>query len=281
MWAHSLTRFFLALAGAIVLCVGSASAQDEDPPAQEEPLVDLWSEPSAEELEEPADAPRDEQDGAAGLLGLGQMMRDLGGLVDDPDLEDVGPPPDFTDPDFAFGDAPSLDPDLLTEGENETPEQRMRRLFAELRYAETASEADFIAEEIEATWRAEVDPTVKLLSARALAAATVGDHTLARQLADGAIALSGDRGAEAYVRSAEIALVGDDLARALIDLETAVTIDPNRYDAFLALAAVFERIEASRGAFEAYEAVLALYPENAMAKGRRDTLQREVFGADM
>ncbi len=164
---------------------------------------------------------------------------------------------------------------------NETPEERMDRLFVELAAAPDSAEAAFVAEEIEAVWRAQSDPTVRLLNRRALAAAGIGDATLARQLADGAIALSEEQSAEAYVRSAEIALVSDDIARVILDLEAAVRLDARRYDALLTLAGVFERLERFDGAMAAYDGVLALYPEHEFAKGRRETLAREVEGIDL
>lgn len=217
-----------------------------------------------------------------GLMALlsGLVHPALAQSVDNPDvLEEPADSPE--DRDDAVRLSVGEDQEAEEPKPEETPEERMDRLFTELKSAPDASEAAFIAEEIEAVWRGQVDPTARLISQRAMAAASIGDYTLARQLADGAIALSNETGAEAYVRSADIALVSDDLARAIMDLESAVAVDPRRYDALLTLAGLFERIDSARGAYEAYGAVLALYPEHEFASGRRDALERDVSGLDL
>lgn len=294
MVSRCVSNWLLGLSGLVIAGLAPAAiGQDAEDGGSSGEVQEPADAPRFDLYDEPADAPTGEdgvaegEAGASGRGGLfGRALRGLGDALEAPQGlagdEPAGFEGDIGFGDFAGGgDDGPVDPALLTEGPDERPEQRMMRLFAELRYAQDAAEADFISEEIEAIWRAEVDPTTKLLTQRAMAAATIGDETLARQLADGAIAMSDGAGAEAYVRSAEIALVGGDLARAMSDLERAVEIDPRRYDALLALAGVFERIDASRGAYEVYGDVLKLYPEHPYAKGRRDSLDRDVFGADM
>lgn len=222
--------------------------------------------------------------GACALFACALFTAPLAGAQTD---DGAGDAPDGGEP-FAFdfsdleGELPEPfafpEPEVVEAAPDETPQERMDRLFSSLKEAPTEEDADFIAEEIEALWRAELDPTARLLIERAQAAALAGSAVMARQLADGAVALSGEDGVQALVRSAEIAVLSDDFARAVRDLEAAIIKDPRRYDAYMALAAVLERMEAWRGAYQAYGEVLALYPENGFAKQRHEDLGRQVSG---
>ncbi len=165
----------------------------------------------------------------------------------------------------------------LEPGPDAPVSQRLAWLFAELKIAPDADEAAFVAEEIEALWRDVGDPTASLLTDRAAAAAGSGDLGLARRLADGAVELA-VQSAEAWVRSAEIATLDGDVLRAVTDLEQALRLEPRRYDALLTLGALFEQLENWAGAYDAYEAVLDIYPQHPYAQARAEDLEVRARG---
>ncbi len=202
--------------------------------------------------------------------------------ADDFDFEGVlgAPGLDLEAPTGPFGlPTPSLKDMLATlePGPDAPVAQRLAWLFAELKMASNAEEAAFVAEEIEALWRDVGDPTATLLTDRAAAAGSADDLGLARRLADGAVELA-DQSAEAWVRSAEIATLDGDVVRAVTDLEQALRLEPRRYDALLTLGALFEQLENWAGAYDAYAAVLEIYPEHPYAKARADDLEVRARG---
>ncbi len=173
----------------------------------------------------------------------------------------------------AFGaqdDAPPQTP-------QETRQEKLDRLFAELHSAPTREDAAFVAEEIEALWTATGSATADLLLSRARMASALDDLPLARRLIDGAQDFA-ERPAQVFVESAEVALEADDLSRALEDVTRAVEAEPRHYHAYVLLGDILERIDEIEGAHEAYLSALDLYPLHEQARARADALAPRVAG---
>lgn len=158
--------------------------------------------------------------------------------------------------------------------------ERFDDLFARLKDAKTPGEADFIAEEIEALWRASGSPTADLLVRRAETAAAIGEFDLARTLVDGALEIEPDY-VEGWAESAMIANASDDVSRALTDIEKAVTLAPRHYESLLGLGLILERLERWEGAYEAYERALAIHPFLEEARQRMHEIEPKARGREL
>lgn len=162
----------------------------------------------------------------------------------------------------------------------ESRDARMTALFQSLQTAPSEPEAEFIAEEIEAIWRDSGSATANLLIDRAEFALEAGEAKLARALADGALALAPDY-ADGWSRSAAIALEGEDVARAIADIEKALALEPRHYGALIGLGVIFTKLERWEAALHAFEQAKALYP---LAPGLADRLgeaERKAKGRDL
>ena len=157
---------------------------------------------------------------------------------------------------------------------------RMDRLFDSLATAETPADAAFVAEEIDAIWRASGGATAELLTERAEEAVTFDEVDLARTLVNGAIEL--DPGyMRAWSISAMTAYAADDLPRALEDIETALRLEPRHWESLLGLGLILERLERWEGAYAAYQQCLAIYPTHETAQERATALERRVRGREL
>ncbi|MCG8442766.1 MAG: hypothetical protein MI723_13270 [Caulobacterales bacterium] len=164
--------------------------------------------------------------------------------------------------------------------ERTDPDARMDALFVELAAAETPADAAFIAEEIEAIWKASGDASADLLMARADEAAAMGEFALSRRLIDGALELAPDF-ADAWAHSAAIAAASDDVSRAVEDLNQALVLEPRHYEALVGLGLLLERLEQDAGAYEAYQRALAIYPLHPEAGDLAQDVEREAVGREL
>lgn len=87
--------------------------------------------------------------------------------------------------------------------------------------------------------------------------------------------------AEGWIASAELAASQGDWSFALEALNTAVTLDERRFDAWAMLGRALERAEANQAALEAYEEALALYPRHPEARSGRARLERALAGRSL
>ncbi len=161
-----------------------------------------------------------------------------------------------------------------------TPQERFDALFAELAAADTPTAAAFIAEEIEALWRASGDASADLLIDRALEAEMDGESDLARDLIDGALELAPDA-SRAWSESAMLAFGNDDLARALSDISRAAELEPRQYDTLVGLGLILEQLGQPEGAFRAYEQALEVYPLHPDAVVLIERVREDAVGSDL
>jgi tetratricopeptide (TPR) repeat protein len=165
---------------------------------------------------------------------------------------------------------PPLSPD-------ERRAQEMEGLFARLRSAEDAREAQGAATAILRRWSQSGSDTIDLLAGRALAAETAGGAGLAKALLDYVVALS-PYWPEGFVRRARVKVAEGDDAGALADLETAARLEPKRFDALAALGALSEKAGEKKRALEAYRKALAIMPSDQALQKNEERLRIEVEG---
>ena len=154
------------------------------------------------------------------------------------------------------------------------------RLFERLIAAQTPAEARVIAEKIQRQWQYSGSDTVDLLSRRAAIALTQNDAALAIELLDRMIALKPDW-AEAYFQRALVFMLMDDQSRAVADIGRVLQWEPRHYVAMLTLAALLQKQDQKKAAYDVYQLVLRFYPLNEPAQNQTERLRAEVRGREL
>lgn len=68
---------------------------------------------------------------------------------------------------------------------------------------------------------------------------------------------------------------------ALSDLERALALNPQHFGALQGVGAIMQQLDRPELAWRAYEAVLALYPENTQVRAAMESLETTVRGRDL
>ncbi|MCR9129783.1 MAG: tetratricopeptide repeat protein [Alphaproteobacteria bacterium] len=164
--------------------------------------------------------------------------------------------------------------------EYQSPSERLENRLDALRSAETDERAAIIADEVRSLWRQRAGATADLLLQRAETAIEARDLATAERAYSHLRLLEPDF-AEGWIASAELAASQGDWSFALEALNTAVTLDERRFDAWALLGRALERAEANQAALEAYEEALALHPRHPEARSGRARLERALAGRSL
>lgn len=160
---------------------------------------------------------------------------------------------------------------------HQTLEERLEARLSALKEAETPASADMIADEVISLWRQQAGPVADLLLKRAHEASERGDRDTARRSLNHLHLLEPDF-AEGWVAAARLAAEDEDWSFALEALNTAVTHEPRRFDAWVMLGQALERAGAREAALEAYEEALGVHPHHARAGQAQARLSRDLAG---
>jgi tetratricopeptide (TPR) repeat protein len=158
----------------------------------------------------------------------------------------------------------------------QTPQERLDERLDALREADEAMAAPLI-DEIHALWRSSGSETISLLMDRGNAAQQAGDNDIAARMFDHVTALAPEF-AEGWLAAGRSAAIAEDWGYALETLNTALTLEPNRYDAYMTIGGVLERAGAGEEALVAYEEALAIYPAYAPALAAKERLDASRAG---
>lgn len=156
-------------------------------------------------------------------------------------------------------------------------DERLDERLAALAAAENEAIADTIAGEVRSLWRQSAGPTADLLLQRATQAREARDTATADR-AYAHLRILEPEFAEGWMASAELAIAEGDWTFALEALDTVVTLDNRRFDAWTLLGAALERAGANEAALDAYQEALALHPHLASALSGQARLERELAG---
>lgn len=178
---------------------------------------------------------------------------------------------------LALQDAPPADVEVAPRSEYQSPEARLEQRLDALAGAQTPREAAPLVDEIRALWAHSGSDTISLLMDRGAAAETAGDERIAARMYEHVTRLAPDF-AEGWLAAGRIAARLEDWAYALETLNTALTIEPRRYDAYITLGRVLERAGETEAALQAYEAALEIYPAHEGAREARDRLATALAG---
>lgn len=204
----------------------------------------------------------------------------------------IVPPPDEapdTAPD-AFGSDPLTEDDTpddaapadpknpaVADKPDETREEKIERLFSELRKQADGSKATRIAARIEREWRRSGSATVDLLMQRAAKAMADKNNAAALDVLDQTLVL--DPGyAEAWNRRATLNFTMDRWGRSLADIEQTLAREPRHWGALMGLGMILERLDEKQKAFDTYMKVLAVYPALKSAQDAAARLADDLTG---
>ncbi len=208
-------------------------------------------------------------------------------LPDTPPM--VVPPPDGGDDEDqvpeAFGGAPLPDDPTAAQPDppekaDETPDERLDRLFAELKKAAGHEKAAPIAVRIQRQWARSGSATVDLLMQRAADSMTKTDNAAAIDMLDQALVLDPNY-AEAWNRRATLNFTMDQWGKSLADIEQTLLHEPRHWGAMMGLGMILEQTGHKDKAFQTYMQVLDVYPALDSAQKAAARLADELTGPEI
>lgn len=171
----------------------------------------------------------------------------------------------------------SLEPDYSKLPPKAERQARLDDLFVKLAEREDEESANLVAEEIVAIWMESGSASVNLLLRRGSEASAKGNPKLARKMYNHAVDLSPDF-AEAWARSARLALTQKDYNRALNESLKTLELEPRHFYTLWTLGNVLEVLNRPDEALETYREANRLYPELKAVKERLEQLEIEIGG---
>ena len=173
------------------------------------------------------------------------------------------------------GDAPAPEP-----AKSPTRAEMLDRLFARLKLAVDADEAQGITSRVEALWLESGSPTADLLMSRAVSAANRNRRDVAEALFDKIVELQ-PGWAEAWNRRATLRFLEGDDSGAMADIAHVLTLEPRHFGALSGMASILVRHGEAPDALVALRRALALDPQNADLRKAVDKLVPEVEGREL
>ena len=146
--------------------------------------------------------------------------------------------------------------------------------------AESAEDAEVVADTIEQMWLYSGSDTANLLMERALLSLQGKKPELALKILDGIVALKPSF-AEAWNRRAYVHFAQKDYRKALIDLRRVLSLEPRHFKAINGLATILREFGDKRNALKAYRMLLAIHPFSTDAQTAVKELEREVEGESL
>ncbi len=156
----------------------------------------------------------------------------------------------------------------------QTMPSKLTQLYQDLRQS-APENAPKIEAEIRFLWTSSGSHTVDLLVKRGQDALDRGETALAAEHFSAAIEL-GPRYAGAFILRARAYVLAGVLGPAVHDLQTALRLDENQFDAIALLGQVFERLGDLDLAQRSYEQALAIHPHFAQVKEAQAALRAVV-----
>jgi tetratricopeptide (TPR) repeat protein len=166
---------------------------------------------------------------------------------------------------------------MATAASAETDHERLDNLFATLKAAPDHAAADAVASQIKRIWMHSGSDTADLLLERADTALAHQDIPLSIELLDRLVVLAPDW-AEAWNRRATLFYLMDDYPRAMSDIAETLKREPRHYGAIAGMGLIFMQRGNKKLAYEAFERVLAIYPQLETAQKAVQELRTEIEG---
>ncbi|WP_244487652.1 MULTISPECIES: tetratricopeptide repeat protein [unclassified Aureimonas] len=208
------------------------------------------------------------------LPGIEDLLPDQFDTEPDEVPEHPVPPPQAVRPPPAPERAP---PPPVPPEASLTREERIDKLFADLKRESNGAAAGRIAQRIESEWADSGSATVDLLVGWAGEAMAKDDKAAAFDLLGEAITMKPDF-AESWNRRATLHFLSDDYGKSLADIEQTLAREPRHYGALMGLGAILEETDRKPQALEAYTKVLEIFPAMKSAQDAVGRLSEELSG---
>lgn len=141
----------------------------------------------------------------------------------------------------------------------QTPEERLDKLFADLKRTSDETKARRITVQINQIWSQSGSATVDLLVQWASSAMLEKRYTSALDFLNEAIAIDPDY-AEAWNRRATVYYLRNDYAHAMYDINRTLELEPRHYGALTGMAEILRARGLKEQAMRAYEQALQINP---------------------
>ena len=146
-----------------------------------------------------------------------------------------------------------------TDATVKTPEERLDKLFADLKRTSNETRARRLTVQINQIWAQSGSPTVDLLVQWASSAMLEKRYTAAVDFLNEAIAIDPDY-AEAWNRRATVYFLRNDYAHAMYDINRTLELEPRHYGALTGMAEILRARGLKEQALKAYEQALEVNP---------------------
>lgn len=158
-----------------------------------------------------------------------------------------------------------------------TDAQRLDRLFARLKAAESAQAAKPFAVQIERAFERSGSDTADLLLQRIKQAIEAKKNELALDLSDYLITLKPDW-AEPYHRRSIVHFLLRDEEAAMRDIRAALAREPRHFHALAGLGTMFRTMGNDKAAYNAFTKTLEIHPYFSDLKATHDKMRSEIEG---
>lgn len=159
----------------------------------------------------------------------------------------------------------------------QSPQQRLDKLFADLKRENNEKAAERIAGRIWQEWSQSGSATVDLLAQWSSEAVKAKKYAVALDFLDQVTTLQPGY-AEGWNRRATVHFLMGDHARAMADIQKTLQLEPRHFGALSGMAQILELRGSREKALEAYERVLSVYPMMRSAQARVGQLTEELAG---
>lgn len=157
--------------------------------------------------------------------------------------------------------------------------ERVEDLLLKLKEAEPA-QATMLDRAVQAEWSKTGSASMDLLLKRGRDALEVEDYSAAIEHLTALTDHAPDF-AEGWHLRATAYYLSDLYGPALADLETALRLNPNNYNAIFGLAVLLEEFGDTQRAYDAYTRVRAIHPNHSEVSSALERLERDVVGQSL
>ncbi|MBX3597933.1 MAG: hypothetical protein KF874_10235 [Rhizobiaceae bacterium] len=158
-----------------------------------------------------------------------------------------------------------------------THQQKLDRLFSELKRSQNEKVATRIASRIGQEWAASGSASVDLMMQWAGKALEERKFDVALDFLDQVVAMRPDY-AEGWNRRATVHFMMQNFAKSMADIEQTLELEPRHFGAISGMAQIFMAGGNKQLAFNAYQRVLEIYPMMRNAQNEVVTLSEELEG---
>lgn len=154
---------------------------------------------------------------------------------------------------------------------------RLEALFARLKAAGSAAEAEPVEKEIWSVWGEAGEPAGDALMARGSEALARRDHLAAREAFDELVRRAPDF-AEGWNKRATLHFVAGDYRASVEDIRRTLALEPRHFGALSGLGLIYLAIDRPEAAARSFEAALAVHPHLPGARAHVEMLKAKAAG---